>query len=44
MWEQYAIKVINIYIQVDGIIFVIDSADKLRFSVAADEFNLLLET
>lgn len=44
MWEQFATKVYFNFIQVDGVIFVIDSADKLRFSVALDEFNLLLDT
>jgi hypothetical protein len=28
--------------KIDGLIFVIDSADKLRFSVVVDEFKLLL--
>ncbi|CAK70200.1 unnamed protein product (macronuclear) [Paramecium tetraurelia] len=37
MWEQYATKI-------DGLIFVIDSSDKIRFGIALDEFKLLLET
>ena len=36
LWEAY-------YRDCDGIIFVIDSSDKLRMSVAKDELNMLLE-
>ncbi|KAI8764248.1 ADP-ribosylation factor-like protein 6 [Biomphalaria glabrata] len=36
LWEQY-------YKECDGIIFVIDSSDKLRMVVAKEELNLLLE-
>jgi len=36
LWEQY-------YRECDGIIFVIDSSDKLRMVVAKDELDLLLQ-
>jgi len=36
LWEKF-------YSEVDGIIFVIDSADKIRFAVAKNELELLLE-
>ena len=36
LWEQY-------YKECDGIIFVIDSSDKLRMVVAKDELDLLLQ-
>ena len=36
LWEHY-------YRECDGIIFVIDSSDKLRMSVAKDELTMLLE-
>ena len=36
LWEHY-------YKECNGIIFVIDSSDKLRLAVAKDELNLILE-
>lgn len=36
LWEHY-------YRECNGIIFVIDSSDKLRMSVAKDELNMLLD-
>jgi ADP-ribosylation factor-like protein 6 len=36
LWEQY-------YTECEGVIFVIDSTDKLRFAVAKDELDMMLE-
>jgi len=36
LWEK-------VYNEVDGIVFVIDSSDKIRFAVAKNELDLLLD-